>query len=76
MIEPLRKRTMTLSQLQRRTLKVLREIRKHLNTPGAIAELSDQELINDVIEPLISDIQTDRIILGFDSNERGRKRVD
>ena len=62
-VKPLTKRTMTLEQLQKRTIKVLQQCRKRLRTPPYAVESTDEEFIYDVIETLIIDIKQDRDML-------------
>lgn len=65
-VEPLRKRTLTLEQLQRKTLKVLRLVRKHLNSqPWKDGTMTDDEFLEAIIEPLESEIVADRHVLGM-----------
>lgn len=60
---PLRKRTMTLSKLQLRTLDVLRKVRFQLKRQGHEDGMSDDEFLSSVLEPLETDIYQDRQIL-------------
>ncbi len=63
MVEPLKKRTMTLSQLQMRTLDVLRKVRFQLGRAAHENGMSDAEFIEEVLEPLATDIYQDRQVL-------------
>lgn len=61
-IKPLTKSTMTLGQLQTRTLEVLRKVRRQFNRMPHEEGLSDREFLDQVIEPLEIDIRQDRAI--------------
>jgi hypothetical protein len=61
--KPLTKRTMTLSQLQLRTLDVIRRARFQLSRPAHENNLNDSEFIEKVLEPLETDIYQGRQIL-------------
>ena len=63
MAEPLRKRTMTLGQLQLRTLDVLRKVRFQFGRQAHDQGMSDGEFIDEIIAPLETDIYQDRQIL-------------
>lgn len=53
MVEPLKKKTMTLDQLQRETLKLIKLMRRHLSTPAhAPSAMSDCEFNERFLEPL------------------------
>lgn len=59
MVEPLKKRTMTIEQLRKRTKRVLNQCRKQfLKTPYEPG-MSDEEFIDEVINPLLTDIWQD-----------------
>lgn len=62
-VPPLKKRTMTLSRLQLRTLEVIRktifQFNRHAYEPG----MSDSEFIEQVLLPLENDIYQDRHML-------------
>ena len=58
-VTPLQKRTMTLSKLQMRTLDVLRAVRFQMSEKG-YNNMSDNEFLDQVIEPLETDIYQDR----------------
>jgi hypothetical protein len=62
-VQPLKKKTMTLNQLQLRTLNVLRLARFQLNRKAYEDGMSDSEFIADVIGPLETDIYQDRQVL-------------
>lgn len=62
-VPPLKKKTMTLSQLQMRTLNVLRHVRFQLQRQGHEDGMSDAEFIEKEIEPLETDIYQDRQML-------------
>lgn len=59
-VEPLKKRCMTLSQLQLRTLDVLRRVRFQFQRAAHEPGMTDAEFIEEFIEPLESDIYQDR----------------
>jgi hypothetical protein len=68
---PLQKRTMTLSQLQMRTLDVLRKVRFQLQRPHWAAEgMTDAEFLEQIICPLETDIYQDRQILKMAKKEK------
>jgi hypothetical protein len=67
-VEPLKMKTMTLSQLHRRTLKVLRLVRLQFNRAAHEDGLSDAEFLDQVISPLETDIKQDRDILKMKAN--------
>lgn len=69
-VKPLKKKTMTLSQLQLRTLDVLRKVRFQFNRAAHDEGMSDSEFIEDVLEPLETDIYQDRQVLKM---ARGKK---
>lgn len=69
-VKPLKKRTMALDELQRRTINVLKKCRKRLRTPPYAVESTDEEFIYDVIESLIIDIQQDRQMLKILAKEK------
>lgn len=60
MVTPLKKRMMTLSKLQLRTLDVLRKVRFQLERQGHEPGMSDAEFLASVIGPLETDIYQDR----------------
>jgi len=62
-VPPLRKKTMTLSQLQMRTVDVLRRVRFQLHRAAWQEGMSDEEFIEQFITPLETDIYQDRQIL-------------
>jgi len=62
-VPPLRKRTMTLHQLQMRTLDVLRKVRFQLQRQAWQEGMSDEEFVDKVISPLETDIYQDREVL-------------
>jgi len=63
MVEPLKARTMTLSELQLATLDMIRKVRKQLNHQGYEGGLSDWEFIESVLIPLEHSIRADRDVL-------------
>jgi len=54
---------MTLSQLQMRTLDVLRKVRFQLGRQAHEEGMSDAEFIDSILEPLETDIHQDRQML-------------
>lgn len=68
-VKPLTKSTMTLSQLQNRTLEVLRKVRRQFNKKHYQEGLSDDEFFEEVVEPLIADICQDKEILKMAKQE-------
>lgn len=62
-VKPLRKRTMTLRQLQMRTLDVLRHVRFQFGRQSWQEGMSDSEFIEKFITPLETDIYQDRQII-------------
>ncbi len=62
-VKPLKKRTMTLDKLQLQTLNVIRRARFQLSRPAHENNMSDAEFIEQVLEPLETDIHQDRQIL-------------
>lgn len=63
MAKPLTKKTMTLDELQRRTLDVLRKVRSQFARQGHEPGMSDSEFLDTVVEPLANDIHQDRQML-------------
>lgn len=63
MIEPLRRRTMTLDQLQKKTLQLIKRVHKHLNTPTHISGVTDAEFLEKACYGLETRIKEDRMIL-------------
>lgn len=64
-VAPLRARTMTLEQLQKRTLKVLRLVRKQFNRAAHEDGLSDKEFLDQVVDVLEWDIKSDIAVLNI-----------
>ena len=62
-VKPLKKKTMTLAQLQLRTLDVLRKVRFQFGRAAHEDGMSDDEFIEQVVNPLETDIYQDRVIL-------------
>ena len=62
-VRPLTKKTMTLSQLQLRTLDVLRKVRFQFKRQGHEDGMTDEEFLDNVLEPLETDIYQDRHVL-------------
>lgn len=61
--KPLKKKTMTLNQLQLRTLDVLRRVRFQFGRQAHEEGMSDSEFIDRFVEPLETDIHQDRYVL-------------
>lgn len=62
-VEPLRKRTMTLNELQVRTANVIRLVKFQFGRAAYGDGMTDAEFIEDVLDPLATDIYQDRQIL-------------
>lgn len=62
-VKPLTKKTMTLSQLQMRVLDVLRKVKFQFGRQAHEDGMSDAEFIEQVIDPLSTDIYQDREVL-------------
>jgi hypothetical protein len=63
MPEPLRKKTMTLSQLQMRTLDVIRKVRFQLKRQAHDEGMSDSEFEEEFLDTLETEIYQDRAML-------------
>lgn len=74
-VRPLTKRTMTLHELQMRTLDVLRKTRFQLRRQGHEGGMSDEEFIEQVVESLETDIYQDRQVLKM-ARDRKNKADD
>lgn len=61
-VKPLKSRTMTLSQLQTKTLKVLRLVRKQFNRAAHEEGMSDNEFLDKVVGQLECIIKSDRAV--------------
>ena len=72
MVKPLRKRTMTLNQLQMQTLDLIRKLRFQLNRKACDDGMSDNEFLEQIVDPLETAIYQDREI----SKMRRRKDGD
>lgn len=74
MVEPLKKRTMTLSQLQVKTLDVLRKVKFQLRRQGYEGGMSDEEFIEQILEPLETNIYQDRVVIKMaKATSRGKR---
>lgn len=62
-VQPLRKRTMTLNELQMKTLDVLRKVRFQLGRQAHEDGMTDTEFVEQYVEPLETDIYQDRQML-------------
>lgn len=71
-VQPLKKKTMALSQLQMRTLDVLRKVRFQFRRQGHEPGMTDEEFLDSVVEPLETDIYQDRQILKMKRKEQNR----
>lgn len=75
-VKPLKSRTMTLEELQERTLKLIRQMRRQLNRRGFEGGLSDKEFQDQVLDVLESKLLNDKWVLmhtrnkGENSDER------
>ena len=63
MVRPLKKKTMTLNDLQLRTLDVIRKVRFQFNRAAHEDGMSDSEFIEKFVDPLIEVIYQDRQVL-------------
>ena len=61
-VEPLKSKTMTLQELQKRTLKVLKLVRKQFNRAAHEDGMSDTEFLDKVVGSLEWDIKSDRAV--------------
>jgi len=66
-IEPLKKRTMNLDQLQRKTIKVIRLMQKQLKRKHYHGGMTDEEFSDEVLNAFANDILIDRVMLGYDN---------
>lgn len=71
-VQPLKKKTMTLSELQLRTLDVLRKVRFQFNRAAHEDGMSDAEFLDAVLEPLETDIYQDRKVLKMARGKESR----
>lgn len=62
-VEPLRKKTMTLNELQMKTLDVLRKVRFQFNRSAHEDGMSDTEFLDQIIDPFETEIHQDRQML-------------
>lgn len=62
-VQPLRKRTMTLNELQLKTLDVLRKVRFQLGRQAHEDGMTDTEFVEQYVEPLETEIYQDRQML-------------
>ena len=62
-VEPLKSRTMTLSELQLETLDLIRKLRFQLRRPAHAEGMSDEEFLEHIVEPLETTIYQDREML-------------
>jgi hypothetical protein len=63
MVKPLKARTMSLSDLQLKTLDLIRKVRRQFTHQGYEAGMSDQEFTEAVLNPLEHSIRADRHVL-------------
>lgn len=59
-VKPLRRRTLTVEQMQQKTLKLITAARKQLRRKPYQDGLSDEEFIEQVLDPLASQIKEDQ----------------
>ena len=69
-VKPLKKKTMTLNELQLRTLDVIRKARFQLGRSAHDNGMSDDEFIEQVLETLETEIYQDRHVLKMTARER------
>lgn len=62
-VEPLKNKTMTLDQLQRRVIKTIRLMQKQLKRKHYHGGMTDEEFSDEVLNALANDILSDRTIL-------------
>lgn len=62
-VQPLRKRTMTLNELQLKTLDVLRKVRFQLGRQAHEDGMTDTEFVEQYVDPLETEIYQDRQML-------------
>lgn len=62
-VEPLKRRTMTLDELQQRTIKAIRQMQKQLKRKHYHGGMTDDEFSDQVLNALANDILMDREIL-------------
>lgn len=62
-VEPLKSRTMTLGELQRETLALIKKVKRQLRRSPHEGGLSDEEFIDEVLESLETTIHQDREML-------------
>jgi hypothetical protein len=74
MVEPLKSRTMTLGELQLKTLDLCKKVRKQLNRKAHEPGLSDAEFLDQVVEPLKTIIEQDRYVI--QRAEKNKKTQD
>lgn len=70
MVEPLKSRTMGLSELQFATLELIRKVRFQFRRQAHEDGMSDEEFMSQVVEPFEHRIYADRAVLR-DKRKRG-----
>ena len=68
-VKPLRRRAMTLIQLQMQTLDVLRKVRFQFNRQAHESGMSDTEFLSQIVEPLEIAIYEDRHVAKMKRNK-------
>lgn len=63
MVTPLRSKTMTLNELQLETLDLLRKVRFQFNRAAHEDGMSDNEFLDQIVDPLETKIYQDRQVL-------------
>lgn len=58
-VTPLRKKTMTIDEVQKKTLKLIKEVRKHLSTPTHVSGVTDTEFDDRFLGTLETEIRND-----------------
>ena len=71
-VKPLKKKTMTLSELQLRTLDVLRKVRFQFGRQAHEDGMTDSEFLDSVLTPLETDIYQDRQVLKMARRKESR----
>lgn len=62
-VEPLKAKTMTLEELQLRTIDLIKQVRKQLKRAHFEEGMTDNDFMRNVLEPFEHDIKTDRYVI-------------
>lgn len=71
-VKRLKKKTMTLSELQLKTLDILRRVRFQFNRSAHEEGMSDTEFLDQIVDPLETEIHQDRQMLRMIRRRKGR----